>query len=107
MLSTQQINIIIDKMKPFNPTKIGVFGSVARGEDTPESDIDIVFDSSKDYSLFDLAGLQFELEEALGKEVDLVEFDALRPRIKKYILPDVKMIYGGASAHLLRSNNLR
>lgn len=96
MLSAQQINIIIDTMKPYNPTKIGIFGSVARGEDSPQSDIDILYDFDyAKFTLFDLAGIQAKLEKALGKGVDLVDFSALKPRFKRYISPDIKMIYGG------------
>ncbi|MDR0749643.1 MAG: nucleotidyltransferase domain-containing protein [Tannerellaceae bacterium] len=43
MLSQSQIDIIIQLMLPYNPVRIGIFGSVARGEDTQESDIDILY----------------------------------------------------------------
>lgn len=49
------------------------------------------FDSK--YSLFDLAGLQIELQEKLYKEVDLVEFTAIHPRLKEQILNDAKIVY--------------
>lgn len=94
MLTQSQIDTIINVMKPFNPTKIGIFGSVARGEDTPQSDIDILYSFNSKYSLFDLAGLQFQLQEALKREVDLVEFTTIHPKSKKNILSDVKIFYG-------------
>ena len=94
MLSQRQINIIINAMKPFNPTKIGIFGSVARNEEKESSDIDIAYTFDSKYSLFDLAGLQIKLQEALKREVDLVEFSAIHPKLKKYILPDIKIVYG-------------
>jgi uncharacterized protein len=94
MLSTQQVNIIIDAMKPYNPIRIGIFGSVARGENTNESDIDILYEFNHEYTLFDLAGLQLQLQAALKKHVDLVEFTTIHPKLKKHILPDVKMVYG-------------
>lgn len=81
-------------MKPFNPVKIGIFGSVARNEDTERSDIDILYAFSAKYNLFDLGGLKIKLQEALNKEVDLVEFSAIHPKLKEYILPDVKIVYG-------------
>ncbi len=43
MLTQSQIDIIINTMKPFNPIKIGVFGSVARNESIESSDIDILY----------------------------------------------------------------
>ena len=94
MLTKNQIDIIIETMKPFNPTKIGIFGSVARNEATETSDIDILYSFGSRYSLFDLAGLQIQLQEALKKEVDLVEFTAIHPKLKSQILSDVKIVYG-------------
>ncbi|EIJ38134.1 putative nucleotidyltransferase [Galbibacter orientalis DSM 19592] len=52
MLTQSQIDIIIDAMKPFNPTKIGVIGSVARNEATESSDVDILYSFNSKYSLF-------------------------------------------------------
>ncbi len=94
MLTQSQIDIIINTMKPFNPVKIGIFGSVARNEYTEKSDIDILYSFNSRYSLFDLAGLQIKLEELLHKEVDLVEFTAIHPKLEKRILSDVKIVYG-------------
>ena len=93
MLSQQQINIIINTLKPFNPKKIGIFGSYSRGENTNDSDIDILYLFDSKYSLFDLAGLQIELEEKLKKDVDLVEYTAIHPLLKEKILKDLKMVY--------------
>jgi predicted nucleotidyltransferase len=93
MLSQQQIDIIINTLKPFNPKKIGVFGSYSRDENTEESDIDILYTFDSKYSLFDLAGLQMELQDKLQKEVDLVEFTAIHPRLKAKILNDAKIVY--------------
>ncbi|HEY0299279.1 MAG TPA: nucleotidyltransferase family protein [Arachidicoccus sp.] len=94
MLSDQQINIIINAMKPFNPVRIGVFGSMARSENTSDSDIDILYDFDSKYSLFDLGGLQIQLQEALKKEVDLVAFSHIHPLLKDRILSEVKIVYG-------------
>jgi predicted nucleotidyltransferase len=93
MISEQQINIIINTLKPFKPSKIGIFGSYSRGENTEESDIDILYSFDSKYSLFDLAGLQMELQDKLHKEVDLVEFTAIHPRLKARILNDAKIVY--------------
>ncbi len=93
MLSEQQINIIINTLKPFKPNKIGIFGSYSRDENTAESDIDILYSFDSKYNLFDLVGLQLELQEKLLKEVDLVEFTAIHPKLKARILNDVKIVY--------------
>lgn len=93
MISEMQIDIIINTLKPFNPTKIGIFGSYSRGENTSESDIDILYSFESKYNLFDLVGLQLELEEKLQTEVDLVEFTAIHPRLEARILNDTKIVY--------------
>ncbi len=53
-------------------TNLRVIGSVARGEDTPESDIDFLVDTLPEASLFDLGGLHEDLEELLGVSVDII-----------------------------------
>lgn len=64
--------------------RAGIFGSFARGEQTPQSDLDflIEFDPTKSKSLLDLAALGIELEDALGRAVDLVTYRSLNPRIR-------------------------
>lgn len=52
--------------------RIRVFGSVARGEDTSDSDVDFLVSPKANCGLFNLGGLQIELEELLGIEVDVV-----------------------------------
>lgn len=66
--------------------KAGLFGSCVRGEATKTSDIDMLVGLSKDASLLDFVGLKLELEEALGKKVDLVEYGAIKPLLKSRIL---------------------
>ncbi len=59
-------------------SNVWVFGSVARGEQDDESDIDLVADIEEGRSLFDLAGLISELEDLLGCPVNVVEHKMLR-----------------------------
>ncbi|MCW3075588.1 MAG: nucleotidyltransferase [Bacteroidetes bacterium] len=89
MLSKEEENIIIDTLKPFNPTFIGLFGSYARNEETETSDIDILYDFENKYSLFDLIELKELLYERLNKKVDLVSLKYIKPYFKKYILDDL------------------
>ena len=72
-----EVLAIIARYPVTNPR---VFGSVARGEDTEGSDIDILVEPKARISYFDLAGLALELEELLGCRVDLGEADVVRPR---------------------------
>ncbi|OJU27156.1 MAG: nucleotidyltransferase [Sphingobacteriales bacterium 41-5] len=93
MLTQQQIDIIVSECQPFNPKRISVFGSYARGENYTESDIDILYEFDSKYTLFDLAGLQGTLQQKLKRDVDLVEFSSIHPRLKKSILSDSKVLY--------------
>lgn len=94
MLKQDQIAIIIDTLKPFHPTKIGIFGSMARGEATQNSDIDILYNLKETIGLFKLIGLKQTLEEKLNLKVDLVSEKYVNPKLKPHILNDLKLIYG-------------
>lgn len=72
--------------------KLGVFGSVARGEDGPESDLDFVVEPPSGASLSDLAALQEAFTRILGREVDLVTYGGLDPEVDRDILQDVVLV---------------
>jgi uncharacterized protein len=59
---------------------IALFGSVARGDDGPDSDIDFLVEFESGSSLFDLLHIQDELQELLGRPVDVVSTGGLKPR---------------------------
>jgi uncharacterized protein len=61
-------------------SRVRLFGSVARGEERPESDIDLLVDFTKDSSLFDLLRMTRELEDLLGHSVDVVSAGGLKDR---------------------------
>jgi len=85
---------IINYLKPFEPERIGIFGSFARNEDTPDSDIDILVKFKETISLLELAQIHRELSQILGKEVDLVTESSIKnERLKKYIYNDLKIIF--------------
>lgn len=68
----------------YTVTRIGVFGSVARGEDSPESDVDIIVELAQ--PTFDhYMDLKFRLEEVLQRPVDLVMMETLKPRLRPII----------------------
>jgi len=69
-------------------SNLRVFGSVARGEDEPSSDIDLLVDLAPDADLFDVAGLNVELEHLLGHSVDVVPARLLKPRVAASALAD-------------------
>ena len=68
--------------------RAGMFGSFARGEATPESDVDILIELDRQASLLDFIGIKLELEDVLGRSVDLVEYAAIKPRLRDRILRD-------------------
>ena len=72
---------------------LGVFGSVARGEDTPESDVDLLvkFDETPDFIEF--IRLENQFIELLNRKVDLVTEGFLHPSIRQNALRDLKIIY--------------
>ncbi len=77
---------ILPILKKYGVTRAGIFGSVVRGEEKQDSDIDILVQINKRMSLLDFVGLKLELEDALGKRVDLGEYSAIKPIIREQIL---------------------
>lgn len=68
---------------------LGIFGSYVRGEETSESDLDVLVRFKDGATLFDLVGLADFLEERLGVKVDVVSERALRPELRHGILKEV------------------
>jgi len=68
--------------------RIGIFGSFARGNAGPESDVDILVEL-KEPTFDHYMDLKFYLEDILGLSVDLVLHDAIKPRLKPIIEPEV------------------
>jgi len=73
---------------------LGVFGSVARGEDTEQSDIDLLVKFSERKGLLALVRLERVLSEAFGKKVDLLTEAAISPYIRDDILSELQVLYG-------------
>lgn len=91
MISESQRRIILNYLDPIKPSKVGIFGSYARGENKKESDLDILlcFNYEHSVSLLKLAGLQQNISEALGIRVDLVTEKGLSPYIRPYVQKDL------------------
>lgn len=73
--------------------KAGVFGSYARGEANSESDVDLLLEFNGVIGLMKLGHLKIDLEETLGKEIDILQFCAINPLIRDHVLQEVKIIY--------------
>ncbi|MBO7134848.1 MAG: nucleotidyltransferase domain-containing protein [Bacteroidales bacterium] len=96
-MTTQAMQEIIAEYFKTQPVlKAWLFGSFARGEETPQSDVDILFvpdRSGKPFTLFTMGGMYMDLKELLGREVDLVEDGSLRPYAAETANRDKKLIY--------------
>jgi len=75
-------------LRRYGARRAGLFGSVARGEESAQSDVDILVELDDDKSLLDVIGMKQELEEVLGRPVDIVEYDAVKPAIRARILAE-------------------
>lgn len=69
-----------------------IFGSVLRGQDTDESDLDILVDTTEETSLFDIGAIRIELVELLGVEVDVLTPGALPDRWKMEVLNEAQAV---------------
>jgi len=78
---------IIKILKKNKIKRAGIFGSYSRGEEKKKSDIDILIEPPKGIG-FGFVGIQFELEDKLGKKVHLVTYKYIHPSIKEDILSD-------------------
>ena len=76
-----------------NVAMLGVFGSVSRGEDTQESDIDLLIKLQQPIGLIDFIKLEDKFVKVLGRKVDLATEDSLHPLVKKNVINDLKVIY--------------
>ena len=73
-------------LEPLGARSIQVFGSVARGDDTATSDVDLLVDIAPDVGMFSLLRMQSEAEAILGRAVDLVPRGGLKPEVAETAL---------------------
>jgi|SRR5690554_5929614 len=74
--------------------RAGIFGSFATGSFTNTSDVDILVELGNNISLLDFVRIKLDLEDSLQRKVDLVEYKAIKPRLRKQILEEEIRIYG-------------
>ncbi|MEK7250658.1 MAG: nucleotidyltransferase family protein [Bacteroidota bacterium] len=79
---------IIPVLKKHEVKKAGLFGSIVRGEATEQSDVDLLVEAPKDISLLGFVHIMHELEDVLGRKVDLVEYSAVKPALRERILAE-------------------
>lgn len=89
---------VIKGIKSFSVIeKAWVYGSFAREDDGPQSDIDIALQIGAPFSYFDLAEVQFQLEQRTNRKIDVGFIDSFKPYILEHVKPDLKLIYERSS----------
>ncbi len=96
-LNLGQVRSIINKNRDFlkntyHVKNIGIFGSVARADNTKFSDVDILVEFSKPTGFFKFIELEEYLSRVIGKKVDLVTKKALKPAIREEILREAAYV---------------
>ena len=86
-------NRLVDICQQNDVNFVGLFGSMARGEDTDTSDIDLLVKFARRKSLLAMVKLERELTTALGRKVDVLTEASLNPYLRDDILRDLKVIY--------------
>lgn len=85
-------DLILKAAHAVRATSVRVFGSAARGEDTEQSDLDLLIEVPKGTTLLDMVGLQQQLEDALGLKVDLVTPFDLPERVRERVLAEARAV---------------
>lgn len=89
VIVSNDIRYIQQKIRPilehYRAKRPAIFGSIARGEATEKSDLDLLVELPPGTTLFDLVGLQQELEGVLGRSVDVLTYGGLHPLLKDRI----------------------
>ena len=73
--------------------KAWIYGSFAREDDGPKSDVDIALQTKAAFTYFDLAEVQHQLETSINRKVDVGFIDSFKPYIFEHVKPDLKLIY--------------
>ena len=84
---------LIEICRQNDVSRVGIFGSMARGEADEQSDIDLLVEFSKRKSLLALVALERQLSAALGRKVDLLTEAALSPYLRDKIKRDLRILY--------------
>lgn len=87
------INKLIEICRQNDVIKIGIFGSMARGEVTSQSDIDVLVYFSKPKSLLNVVALERQISKSLGRKVDLLTEAAISPYLRDKIKQELVVIY--------------
>jgi len=84
----RQRDAILVIARKYGASRLRVFGSMARGDESPGSDIDLLVELQPGRTLFDLGGLGAELENLLGARVDVVTESGLEPEVRRRVIAE-------------------
>lgn len=87
---TQKITPVLEE---YGVGYAGIFGSVARGDDLPESDVDILVSMQRPIGVYKFMELKDDLARAIGRDVDLVSKNAVNKHIQPFIAQDLVTVY--------------
>jgi hypothetical protein len=82
----------MDELRTLGVLEISIFGSVARGEAGPDSDVDVLVELGPGIGLFRFVDNRYRLSEILGRPVDMATEDALRPWVRDYVLAEASRV---------------
>jgi len=86
---------LVDLCRQYHVLELSVFGSAARGDMRPDSDIDLLveFIPEAKVDLFEYSGLMLDLSKLIGQKVDLVSKKGLKPLIRASVLKEARLLY--------------
>ena len=84
--------LILYETRLYGARNVRVFGSVVRGEDAPESDVDLLVDFEPGRGLLNHAALIEELQNLLGCKVDVASHNGLKPRIRQHVIEEAVVL---------------
>jgi uncharacterized protein len=78
--------LILPVLKRFDIKRAAIFGSFAKGAEHSESDIDLLIEPAKSFTLFNMLQLEAEISHLTNRKIDIVEYNALKSSIKSEVL---------------------
>ena len=93
-MTCQEIeNKVVSILEKYHVKTIGIFGSYARGDQSPDSDLDVLVNFKERKSLLTLVRIERELSESIGVKVDLLTEQSVSPYLIDRIKSELKVIY--------------
>ena len=84
----QHRDAILALAQQYGAHDVRIFGSVARGDASVASDLDLIVRFDPDRSLFDHGGLLMDLQDLLGMKVDVIDEEGMRPRFRQHVMKE-------------------